>query len=116
MRWSTRHCGAYLWRSYLTYVDFLEALARITTFKPLPSEALIQNVGATSCANYLENAAAGMYKAPEQKMRRPLSWREEEVTEAPLAEPLKLLLSVIIARLDEDGSGVLSKKELQRLI
>ena len=57
-----------------------------------------------------------MYKAPEQKMRRPLSWREEEVTEAPLAEPLKLLLSVIIARLDEDGSGVLSKKELQRLI
>jgi hypothetical protein len=50
------------------------------------------------------------------QMRRPLIWQEEEVSSKSLAEPLKMLLSLIIERLDVDGSGVLTVKELKKML
>ena len=50
------------------------------------------------------------------EVRRPLHWHEEETSAAPLAEPLRLLLSLIVERLDASGSGVLTVKGLAKLL
>ena len=41
---------------HLTFVDFLEAIARLCTFKALPTPELIEAIGAHSCAAYFEKA------------------------------------------------------------
>jgi len=101
--------------THLSYVDFLEALARITTFKPLPTAALLESTGAKSCAHFFMQAKAGMH-GPKQQLHKPVLWQEEEVASRSLAEPLRMLLELFIERLDLTGTGVLTLKELKKLI
>ena len=98
---------------HLQYVDFLEALARIATFKRLPTKGQLAQHGCTSCASFF--AQPKLVEA-ELLAAGPMSWQQEETSPVPLEEPLEMLLSLLVERLDSDGNGVLRAKELKRFV
>ena len=114
--WSQSFCTDDLKRRrdlvHMKYVDFLEALARVTTFKPLPTALQLAQANVRSCAQFMSQP-----KLVRRELRRSLRWQEEEVaTSTPLEEPLEMLLSLIVERLDGDGNGVLRVAELKKLL
>ena len=114
--WSQAFCTDDMKRrivlTHLSYVDFLEALARITTFRPLPTQALLKSTGSRSPEHFYMLATAGLHKGKQQL--RKVAWYEEEESTATLAEPLRILLELIVERFDTAGAGVLTVKEIQK--
>ena len=98
--------------THLTYVDFLEALARITTFKPLPTEANLKECKALSVPHWYRQANARLHAGVA--MLRPVRWIEEELNYAPLRPPLEALLALMIDHLDANHDGIVTRKELKQ--
>ena len=95
---------------HLTYVDFLEAIARVCTIKPLPTAAILAETSCRSVAHFFSQPLL------LAKLRRPIRWQEEEVSQNALAEPLRMVISLMIERLDTSGTGVLRATELRKLL
>ena len=56
--------------THLTFVDFLEALARACTFKPLPTEAELRECKALTVPHFYQQGGSAMLKG--------IDWRDEE--------------------------------------
>jgi hypothetical protein len=89
---------------HLTFVDFFEAIARITNFYPLPTQELLTEHNSRSCAHFFRQGLAGMHKG-RALLRKKTKWADEEQWDASLAEPLEMIITLILARLDADGNG-----------
>jgi len=96
--------------THLRYEDFLEAVARVTTFKPLPTAEQLRAHKAGSAAHFFRQAEQGLHEG--RALLKPVDWREEEQRDESLVEKLEMLLSIILERLDEDKDGAISKKDL----
>ena len=67
----------------LNFVDFLEALARIITLKPLPTPAMLSEYGAQLPSHFYLQYAAGVHRGVEA-LERPLNRKVEEASATPL--------------------------------
>lgn len=85
----------------------------MTTMKPLPSAALLESTGSKSVGHFFLSATAGLHQGKKQ-LKRPMRWQDEETSEASLAEPLRILLSLVVERFDAANAGVLTVKELKK--
>jgi len=101
--------------SNLSYVDFLEALSRILTFKPLPSQELLKQYEAKSAAHFFEQVVNGEHEGHED-MRRPITWKDDggvATANVSLRQPLDMLISLIFENLSTTD-GTLTRKDLRR--
>jgi len=78
----------------LSFVDFFEALARVTTMKPLPTAHLVEASGARCASDFFAQLARGEHGGPGS-LDKP-SRRSEECSTAPLGEPLEILITMIL--------------------
>ena len=99
---------------HMTYFDFCEALARITTLKPLPTRTHLVQCNAATVGKFYMQAMAGLHAGV--KMCRKPRWQEDEVSEASNKEPLEILISLIIERLDTNGDGIVSRNDLKERV
>ena len=98
---------------HLDFVGFLEALARITTFKRLPTPQALKECHALTVPHWFQQAANGEHDGVA--MLRPIDWHEEEHnTELPLGQPLEALISLLLDRLDPNHDGNVTRRELKR--
>jgi len=86
---------------HLSFVDFLEALCRLCCFKALPTQQLLDKVGASTAAQYFEQVRNGL--VDELDRLSPLDYREEEVSTAPLEPVVEMMITLLLDRLDSDG-------------
>jgi hypothetical protein len=95
---------------HLNFLGFLEAVARLICFKPMPAMDDIMEANAGSASQYFQMMRDGLIDAPH-----PLkpSWQEEECSEAPLAPQLDLLIGLLLDRIDENGDGIVTRQELK---
>jgi len=101
---------------HLTFTDFLEALARLCTFKPLPTSELLGAMGVFSCATYFEKAKelnTTIDGIDEALVLPPLDWTAEEVSTSALGPTLEMLILLILERLDANCDGIVTRKELK---
>ena len=118
----------------LHWVDFLEALARVTTLKPIPPATELAPLGFGSYSDYLT------VRVQEQKDRSAAEastsranaeslgignhgigigtvavggWQVQETSAAPIGEPLRMLISCIVERLGVMRDGKVSLKSLR---
>jgi hypothetical protein len=92
---------------HLTFTDFVEALARVTAFLPLPSPEVLKANGARSCAHFFLQEEQGKHEG-RKLCRKPFDWREDRVPEAAnaahaLRQPLEMLISLLFERLSATG-------------
>ena len=98
----------------LDCVSFLEALARITCLKPLPSNDYIKAQGASTVVECID----GMISAHQY-----VEWCTHNAPQCMiehregrhLDEALDKLLQLIIARFDTEGNGVVSAKSFKNI-
>jgi len=104
----------------MTFVDFLEALGRIAVFKPLPTLRdfakleLHTGVVIENCARFFDVlwATQGDHGIIEFNESHELDWRVEETNKGrPLPETIELVVQLLIARIDRDGDGKISRKD-----
>ena len=62
---------------HLAFVDFLEALARVVTFKPMPTTELLKQYGARSCAHFFKQEAEGVHEGRKLLLSPAVDWREK---------------------------------------
>ncbi len=99
-----------------TYVDFVEALGRLCTFKPLPSRALLAQYGASSAHEFYAAMEAGEHLGSvlvKTGHLAPVSWEEQESCAEPLDEPLGVLIELLLDRLDTDADGTVTRREME---
>jgi len=98
-----------------TFVDFLEALARITTFKWLPTQPVLDAASAAdpefdgSVESFLANLNSGRWKEPVLRMLDipdRWDWDEREKSSDDLAPELESLLMLMFERLGGGAKGV----------
>lgn len=93
--------------THLTFVDFLEALARTCTFKPLPTDAELRACKAHSVPHFYQQGGSNLLKA--------IDWREEERAErGALGPSLNMLIDLMTDALDCNHDGVVTKAELKK--
>ena len=97
---------------HLSFIDFLEALARICTMKPLPTPEILKECHALTVPHWYQQAAEGKHAG--NAMLRRVKWAEEEVSSASLAQPLEALIELLKERLDCNHDGVVTRTELKR--
>ncbi|KAJ1640538.1 hypothetical protein T492DRAFT_832053 [Pavlovales sp. CCMP2436] len=94
----------------MTFLDFCEALARVTTFKYFPTDAEIRAKGVTDTAAFFDK----LVKDGEMKqfaLTRRVDTVEEQKEGRPLEEVLSKCLDVIVRRLDRTGDGLITKRD-----
>lgn len=101
---------------HLSYVDFLEAMCRILSFKPLPTSELLKQHSSRSCAHFFVQEEQGVHEG-RKLLRRPFDWREERLEGstnggATLRPPLEMLISLLFERLSTTGD-LLTRSELK---
>ena len=104
---------------HLNFTDFIEALCRVCTFKPLPTTELLKTHGARSCAHFFQQETQGLHDG-RKLCGRAVDWREKEVSantsSNAMRQPLEMLISLIFERLSATGD-MLTRQELKgRLI
>jgi len=114
-KWAQMHVTDEVKRSekmlQLTYVDFLEALARVCCFKPLPDPNLLKAHNARSVGHFFQQAKDGMH-AGVALLRRPLHWQAEESSSEPLRSSLDALFSFVLEKLTQTEMQLVTRKEL----
>ena len=104
-------------QQHLSFLDFCEALCRVITFKPLPTQEMLKAHSARSCAHFFLQEEQGVHEG--RKLCRPqISWREDKVDTsgqggAALRPPLEMLISLIFERLSATGD-MLTRQELKK--
>lgn len=102
---------------HLTFEDFVEALARITTFKPLPTQRDFDELSARSgarvdnCAEFFDalHREGGKAALAAFNDAHEVDWAEAETERGrPLAETLELVLDLVIRRLDQNNDRKLT--------
>ena len=100
---------------HLTFVEFLEALGRVCTMKPLPTAEMMTINISRSVAHFYSQADDGVHGGNEV-LRRPLEWQEEESSEESLRPALETLVSLILERLSSSETLLTRKALRARLI
>ena len=117
LAWSTAFCSDELKRrpklTTATYVDFLEAIARLCTFTPLPTAGLLEEYQAKSAKEFFDMAASGINDGVV--MLGTISWEAEEASEEPLAGTLEMMINLILDRMESLRSGRFDRKIFARL-
>ena len=98
----------------LSFVDFLEAVARLCTFKPMPTDELLKECRALTVPHFFQQASVGLHAG--SGLLGALDWREEERSQASLREPLEKLISLLTDALDCNHDGVVTKTELRKCV
>jgi hypothetical protein len=100
---------------HLGFVDFVEALARVTTFLAMPTAELLKAYGAKSCNHFFLQEAQGTHDG-RKLCTRPVDWREKDVASPAAAHalrgPLEMLFSRLIESLSTSGD-MLTRNELK---
>jgi len=113
-KWAQMHCTDEVRRAeqllHLTYVDFLEALARICCFKRLPTPEDLKANQSRSVGHFYQQAEADASLL--DGLDEPLDWQEEEGSSEPLRLPLETLQSLVLERLAQ-SEAMLTRKELR---
>ena len=116
--WSIAFCSDELRRrnKYTTanYVDFLEAIARLTTFMPLPNAEQLVLYNEKSAMDFLDGIENGRHDG-SALLKGETTWESEEVSQEDLAPPLEMLINLILDRLDKDGSIQADPANLDKL-
>jgi len=90
---------------YLSYVDFLEALARIITFKRIPPRGLVEKLTnhqkLTLVQTYRKIRSSANEMCLEFAQLPEPELEAEERSTAPLSEPLDMLLELFLRSMDE---------------
>jgi len=95
---------------YLGYIDFLEAFARVVTFKPLPNQIVLNAYKVENARELFQQIDEGIHDA--SVMFRDTDWKAEEEKQDPLQEPLEMLLALMMHKFDISKDGVISAEEL----
>jgi len=100
----------------LSFVGFLEAIARLTLFIQLPTRADLESHNLSTLEELYEGIEKGEF--PLEELRGQVghepNWQTEESSSASLAEPLDMLIRLISCRLDKDGDHTVDVEELKR--
>jgi len=96
---------------HLNYIDFLEALCRLCTLKPLPTKSVVEAYGASSASALFKAIDRGEHEASVLYAAR-IDWQVQEKSAASLEEPFEMLMALFMHHLDTSGEGDLSMKEL----
>jgi len=90
----------------LSYVDFIEALARLASFKMLPTSEQLRLTNSASCAHFFEQAASGMLDPGVRDVKEQLYLRRPEEGDQ-LADYLNTFISWMLEKIGfaEDGEG-----------
>ena len=104
----------------LNFVDFIEALARVCTFKGLPSSELLKTWGARSCAHFFLQEEQGVHEG-RKLCKPPVNWQEKEVSSSssmanPLRQPFEMLISLIFERLSTTAEDLTKAQLKERLV
>ena len=101
---------------HLSFIDFCEALGRVITFKPLPTQDLLKAHSARSAAHFFLQEEQGVHEG-RKLCKLPIKWGEEKVDPATggamLRPPLEILISLIFERLSATGD-MLTRQELKK--
>ena len=94
----------------LDFEGFLEAICRLTCFKPMPStdELIIENV-VTAADFFARRKFEGRYQKWLDKNK--LEYNTEEGGGRSLSETVEMLLSLFVEKFDTDGSGMVTTKD-----
>ena len=100
----------------------LQALARITTFKPLPSNELLKMHSARSCAHFFLQESQGLHEG-RKLCSRPADWREKEITTSTtnsatnvMRQPMEMLISLLFERLSTSCDNLTRQELKARLV
>ena len=98
--------------THLTFVEFLEALARVSVMRALPSAALLARLEITTYADFLQRVEADPDVIPSSELLNESgrAWLSE--TTECIAERLALVVRYIVHRFDSDSDGRVTRKEL----
>ena len=102
------------------YIDFLEAIARLSTFVSLPDGEHLKKYSCRSAMEFLDLAATGQLKEggreTEQPTLAPRDWFKEEDMDEPLSLQLEMLITLILDRFqkEEQASGGSPAKRTER--
>ena len=104
---------------HLTFVDFVEALARILTFKAMPTHELLKAHSARSCAHFFLQEEQGLHEG-RKLCRRAADWREDRVdattSQTALRQPMEMIISLLFERLSSLGEHVTRQELKGRLV
>ena len=102
----------------LNFVDFIEALARICTFKQLPTQQLLKAYEARSCAHFFVQEAQGVHEGRKMCPRLAVDWKDKEVpkNDNSLRQPFEMLISLLFERLSTTSENLTKGQLKDRLI
>ena len=100
---------------HMSYLEFLEALGRVCTMKPLPSAQHLKQTGSRSASDYFRQVEEGAVEHNEL-LRRPLDWRVDELSSLSLRDPLEMLCSLVVERLLSTEESLTRKELRARLV
>ena len=98
----------------ITFVGFLEALARITCIKPLPNQTYLLERGTQTVSDCFDLLASeGKYV--EYCVQHAPQWSVEQTEGRHLDEVLDKLCHLLVARFDVEGTGCVTAKSFRSL-
>ncbi|KAL1530238.1 hypothetical protein AB1Y20_001153 [Prymnesium parvum] len=98
----------------IDYISFCEALARITCWKPIPTDSFLKERGASNVVDCIDTLIA-QHKYGEWCTQNAPNWAVEQEDGRHLDEVFEKLLQLLVARLDVEGAGYLSAKSFRNL-
>ena len=91
----------------------IQALARLTTFKPLPTHAMLKEHKTPqgvpiSCNAWFQQVEQGTIEGG-LALLAPVSWQEAELSDEGMKGPLEMIVSLLLERLDSDHDGSVTR-------
>mmetsp|Transcript_12151 Transcript_12151/g.35940 ORF Transcript_12151/g.35940 Transcript_12151/m.35940 type:complete len:106 (+) Transcript_12151:1917-2234(+) len=92
------------------FPDFLEALARVTLFKAMPTDTEIEDYGCSETGEYFDRLVKeGALKGWNASHK--VDWQVEQEEGREIEDTLDKFLNLVVHRLDLDMSGKVDKKD-----